>query len=89
MTSDVSLEVRKVTLRCEGIVSRRTEELTLPLQSLARLAQDEGLDGAGGAKGGRGGLGMSYLSITDTVTLTSDAPAILTTAPETWTMNSS
>jgi hypothetical protein len=33
--------------------------------------------------------GMSYLSTTDTVTLTSDTPAILTIVPETWTVNSS
>ena len=29
------------------------------------------------------GMGMSYLSTTKTVTLTSDTPAILTTVPET------
>jgi bifunctional non-homologous end joining protein LigD len=34
-------------------------------------------------------LGTSYLSTTDTVTLTSDTPAILTILPETWTVNSS
>jgi hypothetical protein len=38
------------------------------------------------AGGGRG-LGTSYLSTTDTVTLTSDTPAILTMVPETWTVN--
>src|SRR3954447_11817226 len=32
---------------------------------------------------------VGYLSTTDTVTLISDAPAILTTVPETWTVNSS
>src|SRR3954454_12108301 len=32
---------------------------------------------------------VGYLSTTDTVTLTSDTPAILTTVPETWTVNSS
>jgi hypothetical protein len=54
-----------------------------------RLAQDEEPQGRGGeARGGRG-LGMSYLSTTDTVTLTSDTPAILTIVPETWTVNSS
>ena len=35
------------------------------------------------------GSRKDYLSTTDTVTLTSDTPAILTTVPETWTVNSS
>jgi hypothetical protein len=39
-------------------------------------------DPGGEARGGRG-MGMSYLSTTKTVTLTSDTPAILTTVPET------
>jgi len=47
------------------------------------LAQVQEPGGPGGeARGGRG-MGMSYLSTTKTVTLTSDTPAILTTVPET------
>jgi hypothetical protein len=62
--------------RPEGIVSKRARPIAP--------------SGAAGREEGRPrGLGMSYLSITDTVTLTSDTPAILSTSPETWTVNSS
>jgi hypothetical protein len=68
-------------LGCEAFVeAARLAVCQRPHPTLAQVQEPGGPGGE--ARGGRG-MGMSYLSTTKTVTLTSDTPAILTTVPET------